>query len=78
MVNAITERKTKARGPRRPQGKAKSTKTPAMAFDIEAWMQGMEAASDVELGWSEGEECGYEWQNVHPQHGGRNKKRHSQ
>ena len=74
MMNAITERKTKARGPRRPQGKAKSTKT----YDVEEWMQGMEAASDVELWWNEGEECGCEWQSVHSQHGGRNRRSHRQ
>ena len=46
IIEAVVEKKTKARGSGQPQGKTKLSKTPAVAYDIKEWMQGLEEASD--------------------------------
>ena len=48
-VDAVVEKKMKARGPGQPWGKAKPPKTPAVSYYVEEWMQGLEGASDGEL-----------------------------
>ena len=37
IMKAVVEKKMKARGPWQAQGKAKPSKTPAVAYDIEEW-----------------------------------------
>ena len=48
IVEVVVEKKMKARGPGQQQGKAKHSNTPAVAYDIEEWKQGLEGASDGE------------------------------
>ena len=46
IIEAVVEKKMKARGPGQPQGKAKPPKTPAVAYDINECMQGLEGSSE--------------------------------
>ena len=45
IIEAVVERKMKARGPGHPWRKARPPRTPTVAYDIEEWMQGLEGAS---------------------------------
>ena len=42
IADAVVEKRTKARGPGHPCGMTKVMRTPAVAYDIEEWMQGVE------------------------------------
>ena len=48
IIEAVVEKKTKARGPGQPQGRAKPSKSLATAYDVEEWMLGLEGASNRE------------------------------
>ena len=41
ILKAVVEKKMKVRGPGHPQGKTRHPKTPAVAYDIQEWMQGL-------------------------------------
>ena len=46
IIEALVEKKTKARKPGQPQGKTKPSKTPAVAYGVKEWMLDLEEASD--------------------------------
>ena len=48
IIEAVVEKKTKAREPGQPWGKAKYPTSPAAAYDIEEWIQGLEGISNGE------------------------------
>ena len=48
MLKAVVEKKRKATRLGQPWGKARHPKTPAAAYDIEGWMQGLTGDSDGE------------------------------
>ena len=48
IIEAVVEKKMKARGPRQPQGITRHPKTPAVPYDIKEWLQGLEGVSNAE------------------------------
>ena len=42
IVDAVVEKRTKARGPGFPQGMMRATQAPTTAYNIEEWMWGLE------------------------------------
>ena len=46
IIKAVVEKKMRARGPGQLQGKERHPRTPATAYDVKAWMQGLEGASN--------------------------------
>ena len=48
ILEAVVEKKMKARGQGQPQRKVRHPKTSAVAYDIEEWMQGLVGDSDGE------------------------------
>ena len=67
IIEAVVEKKTKARGPGHPQGKAKPSKTLATAYDVEERMLGLEGASDREPRGNNYMNHGVEQQSIHSQ-----------
>ena len=75
MIKAVVEKKTKARRPGQPQGKAKPSKTPAVASDIKEWMQDLEVASSGEPKWNNDTDCRADQQSIHSQWGSQGQRR---
>ena len=38
IIEAVVEKKMKARGPGQPQGRARHPRTPAVAYDVKGWI----------------------------------------
>ena len=77
IADAIVEKITKARRPGHPQGTMKTNQTPAVACNIEEWIQGLEEdASKVKVRNGDGINHGTEWRNTHSQHVGRGRRQH--
>ena len=65
IIEAVVEKKMKASVQGQPHGKARHPRTPAVTYDIEEWMWGLEGASD-----------GANWQSVHLQQGNQSWRSH--
>ena len=79
IMNAVMERKTRARGHGQPWGKMKLTRTPTAAYDVGEWMWGLERASIGEWGGhKDAVEHGHEWWSPCSQHVNGSRRRHKQ
>ena len=77
ITDTIVEKTTKARGPGHPQGAMKTNQTPAAAYNIKKWMQGLEEdASNAEVRNGKASNHSTEWRNVHSQCVGRHRRWH--
>ena len=66
IVNAVVERRTKARGPGHHQGMTKATQTPTAPYNIEEWMQGLkEEAAKEEARHGDAGNCRLVQRNTH-------------
>ena len=77
IAGTIMEKRTKARGPGHPIGMMKTIQTPAAAYNIEEWMQGLEEdASKVEVRNGDVSYYGTEWRNAYSECVGRSRRWH--
>ena len=74
-IEAVVEKKTKARGLGCPHRKTKPSKTPAVAYDIEEWMQGLKGASGGVPKRNNDKDCGADQWSIHTQKGGQSRLR---
>ena len=58
IADTIMEKRTKARGPGCPLGTTKTNQTPAAAYNIKEWVQGLEEASKLEVRNGDVSNCG--------------------
>ena len=78
IIEAVVEKKTKARGSRQPWGKTRHPKNPSAAYDIEEWIQGLEEVSDGELKWNNETDHRADQCSIHLQHWSQGQRRHGQ
>ena len=77
IIVTIVEKRTKARGPGHLQGTRKTNCIPAVAYNIEEWMWGLEEdASKVEMRNDEVSNHGTGQKKAHSQHVGRGRRWH--
>ena len=68
IVDAVVEKRNKARRPGCPLGTTKVMRTPSVVYDIEELMWGVEEdAPQVEARNGNMIDCRPEWRNAHPQ-----------
>ena len=76
-VDAVVEKRTKARGPGHSCGMMKATWAPAAAYNIEEWMQGLEEdAPEGEVRKGDVDNCRLEQRNTHSQCAGWGSRQH--
>ena len=78
IIEAVIEKKMKPGGPGQPQGKVRHPRTPAVAYDIEEWMQSLEGASNGEPKQNDNMDHGADWWNIHSQQKSQGQRRHRQ
>ena len=63
ILKAVVEKKMTARGAGQPLGKTRHPKFPAVAYDVEEWMQGLAGDTDGDLKWNDNMNHRADWQS---------------